>query len=207
MVNLHAHPLGSLLVSAFLPSSYPFLWLPLVALGIFVVDRVFGWRRSLLLVLFAHIGGTLFSELVLDWRVHHGMLPAAALSQEDVGPSYIVVCGLTASACYGWLGRDPALLRVARALAAGCALALLVPSLFGGLSHWDVAAVGHVFSIASGVIGGGVFIAFDRRRGRPDHRSGSRKRSRRASRSWKAEEAASRRTQPDRAGRTTEISQ
>jgi hypothetical protein len=165
MVNLGSHPVGSLVVSAFLPSSYPFLWLPLVALGVFVIDRVMGWRRSLVLVLFAHVFGTLVSELILDWRVHHGFVEASALRIDDVGPSYVVVCGLTASACYGWLGRDPAVLRLVRSVAAGGALVLLAPSLFEGLTHWEVAAVGHTCALATGVVFGGIMVSLPRRGG------------------------------------------
>jgi hypothetical protein len=93
--------------------------------------------------------GTGVSEGVLALRVARGLEPAAARSIVDVGPSFVVVGVLVATVvggkCRWW--------RAAAALGFG----LLVPSLFDGLSRWDVAAVGHVTAIAVGA-GGGVLL-------------------------------------------------
>ena len=75
--------------------------------------------------------------IYLAYRVDAGQLSAANRHITDVGPSYVVLSAIViALACGGWL---------ARTLAAVGLVVLVFPGqIFGGLSHIDVAAVGHL---------------------------------------------------------------
>jgi hypothetical protein len=156
--NLKHHPFGAVAASAFIASESPLAWLVLPALGMFTADGLLGWRRSLLLVVTAHLLGTLISEGIVGWRVAHGAMPQAAMSLDDVGPSYIVVSALTFALLYGWVGTAPMPVRLARPLAGLAGLLALREDLFSGLSHLDVTAVGHTVSILVGAALGGALL-------------------------------------------------
>jgi len=145
--NLGRQPIGALVGSAFVAVEDQMAWLALCVLGLFAADRALGWRRLLAAIVTAQVVGSLVSEGVVWWQVAHGVLPASARTTLDVGPSYIVVAGLTVGLLRGsWPGRLGAAL--------GCWLLypLLYPHLFGGLSRLQVAAVGHVVSVAVGAL-------------------------------------------------------
>lgn len=139
VVNLRHHPVAALALSAFLPDSYPGIWPVLMAMGLFSAERLLGSARAALCCGLAQLLGTLVSEGIVAYRVHAGGLPGSALSQLDIGPSYVVVAALTVAVLAGsWPRRAVAL----------AGLAALWPSLFDGLSHLDVAPVGHAVSVA-----------------------------------------------------------
>ncbi len=141
VVNLEHHPIGALVISAFVTGDRPAVWPVLAAMGLITSDRLLGPARTLLLCASAHVVGTLISEGIVAYRVQDGALPGSALSQLDVGPSYVVVAALTLAVLAGnWWHRTIAL----------AGLLALSPYLFTGLTDFDVAAVGHTVSIAVG---------------------------------------------------------
>jgi hypothetical protein len=151
--NLRAHPIGSLAASAFIPGSIG--WIGLIALALFGACRLLGNARAVVLVCAGHVIGTLVSEGIVADRVAGGRLPASARLMVDVGPSYLVVSALGAMMLYGtWLYAAPA----------GLVFAGLAPDLFSGLSHLDVAAVGHLTALTTGIVLGGLLLATRRRR-------------------------------------------
>lgn len=144
IANLESDPLGSLVASAFVAESALWAWVPLAVLGLFPLVRRLGNLRALLLVASAHVAGSLLSEGLLAWRISAGAEPSSMRFLDDVGPSYVIASALLVTVVYGRAGR------VWRVLAA-VGLVLLAPSLFSGLDHLDVAAVGHVVSMTTGI--------------------------------------------------------
>lgn len=163
VANLHSHPVGSLLGSAFIPEENPTAWLVLVCLGMFSADGLLGWRRSLLLVASAQVLGTLVSEGVVAWRVAHGELPQAARHLLDIGPSYLVVSALTLALLYGWTGDAALGVRIARPIAGLAGLVALRNFLVTGLTHLDVTAIGHTVSMILAALFGGALLLGRRR--------------------------------------------
>jgi hypothetical protein len=149
--NLQAHPLRSLAESAVLIDADVVAWVALAAFGLTGLVVAAGPLRAAVVAVSAHVVGTLVSEGALGVRVAQGLEPASARSIVDVGPSFVVVGVLAATVV---AGRGP----VWRLLAAA-AFGLLVPSLFEGLTQWDVAAVGHVTALAVGVASGALLFA------------------------------------------------
>jgi hypothetical protein len=155
--NLHTHPVASLLLSAFVVEDSPVGWIVLGLVGLAAVGWVLGGWRTALLVAVAHVLGTLVSQGILAHRIASGAAPAADRAMVDVGASYVVVCALAAGIAYSrWPGR----------LACVVGFALVAPHLFGGLTRWEVPAVGHVCAIAVGLgLGWPLAWAATRRRG------------------------------------------
>jgi hypothetical protein len=137
VANLEHEPVGPLLVSAFVTSGFFAAWPVLMGLAVFGANRALGNARTALVCLAGHVVGSLVSEGILAYRIDVGQLSAASRHITDVGPSYVVVSAIViALACGGWL---------ARTLAAVDLVVLVFPGqIFGGLSHLDVAAVGHL---------------------------------------------------------------
>jgi hypothetical protein len=159
VVNLRHDPVGSLAASAFIPSAFTAAWPGLIALAMFGANRALGNWRTAVVCASGHVIGTLVSEGIVDFRVAHGLLPASDTRILDVGPSYVVVSAIAVAVLYGsW----PA--RVAAAL--DFAILVVIGQIFAGLSHLDVAAVGHLTAIAVSVLLGSL-LAWQRRRGRP----------------------------------------
>ena len=156
--NLRMHPVGALAGSAFIAAESPLAWPLLAGLGLIGADSLLGWRRSLLLVVTAHVLGTLVSEGIVAWQVAHGVLGRGALNQDDVGPSYIVACALTLALLYGWTRDAPAWVRIARPGAGLIGLLALREDLVDGLSHFEVAAVGHTVSMLTAAVLGGALL-------------------------------------------------
>lgn len=148
LTNLRDHPVSSLVTSAFVvEDGAPYGWAVLAAAGLVALAWRLGAWRALAVVGAAHVLGTLISEGIVAWRVHRGALSTTARDLIDVGPSYVVVAALVGAVAAGpWL---------ARLVGAG-GFAVLAPSLFGGLTEFEVSAVGHVCSI---VIGAGLAAA------------------------------------------------
>ena len=154
--NLTRHPIAAMVTSGLFAEGGVLAWTILSLVGLGAVSWTFGNRRTLLLVAVAHVIGTLVSEGILAWRIAAGQEPASARFIVDVGPSYVVVCALVAGACFGarWWR-----------LAALVGFALMAPTLFSGLTDFDVSAVGHTCAAAIGALLGWLLW----RRGRPEH--------------------------------------
>jgi hypothetical protein len=159
VVNLHNDPVGSLAVSAFVPSGYTTGWLALIAMAMFGANQVLGNWRTALVCAAGHVLGTLVSEGIVDYRISHGLLPQADSRIIDVGPSYVVVSAIVVALLYG-----PWLTRILAAL--GLALLIFIGGIFSGLSTLQVAAVGHTTAIVVAVLLSSVLTWRLRRRSR-----------------------------------------
>ena len=161
VANLEHHPVGSLVLSAFIAGGSAWLWLLLIALGLFGANRALGNRRTALIIVAGHVIGTLVSEGIVAYRVDAGLLPVSWRHLLDVGPSYVVVSAIVLGLAFGsWPAR--------LAAAVDLALLALVGRIFAGLTSLDVAAVGHTTAVA--VAAGCVLVIWVRRargRGRP----------------------------------------
>jgi hypothetical protein len=151
VANLRHDPLGSLLASAFITPGISVAGPVMIALVMFGATRVLGNWRTLLVCGAGHVAGTLVSEGVVAYRIAHGLLPASSAHILDIGPSYVIVSAITVVALYG----SP-LVRAAAAL--GFAALVLGGHLFGGLTTWQVAPVGHTVAMASSALLGGALI-------------------------------------------------
>jgi len=151
VVNLHHDPIGSLVVSAFIPSGYCYAWPAVIALALFGANRALGNWRTVLVCTAGHVAGTLVSEGIVGYRIDHGLLPRSDSLIIDVGPSYVVVAATAAAVLYGS--------RLAR-IAATVDLILLITvgGIFSGLSTLQVSAVGHLTSIVTAVILSGLLV-------------------------------------------------
>jgi len=156
VANLRHHPVPALVVSAFLPSGWPFAWLVPIALTMFAANRAIGTARLALICAAGHLIGTAVSEGIVAYRLDHGRLPPAWAHISDVGPSYVVVSAIVVVVMFGtWLARSAAL--------AVFAVLVFVSHIFAGLTSLQVAAVGHLTAIvAAAAIG--LVLAAQRRR-------------------------------------------
>lgn len=155
--NLGRNPVGSMLASAFVVQGGLLAWVGLGALGLGTLGRRFGAGRTLALAGAAHVVGTLASQAVTGWRLHAGLAEQAERYALDVGPSYVVVGALAAGLVAGTRWTRPL-----------CALGLgvLSPFLFEGLGDLEVAAVGHLVAIGTGLSGSTMAMLVDRVRAR-----------------------------------------
>jgi hypothetical protein len=173
LVNLRSDPLGTLIASAFVSEATPWIWVGFAIVGLFPLVHRFGNLRALVLVGAAQIIGTLVSEGLLAWQISTGAVPGSLRFLDDVGPSYVIASALIATILYGaepavrtarhghWLfDRIPSLWWRVGALAG---LAVLVPHLFGGLNHLDVAAVGHTVALFTGAVVGLMLVRLEPR--------------------------------------------
>ena len=162
VANLQHHLVPALVLSAFLPSGSPFLWLVPIALVMFGANHAVGTARLALVCAAGHLTGTGVSEGIVAYRVDHGSLPPAWSHIPDVGPSYVVVSAIVVAVMFGT--------RLTRVTAlAVFAVLVFVSHIFAGLTSLHVAAVGHLTAIVTAVALGLVLAA--RRRGvqaRPD---------------------------------------
>jgi hypothetical protein len=140
VANLSHEAAGPLVVSAFIAPGYLLLWPVLAALALFGANRALGNARTALICAAGQVIGSLVSEGIVAYRVDAGQLPVADRHLVDIGPSYVVVSAIViALICGTWL---------ARALAAVDFAILVFPGqIFGGLSHLDVSAVGHLTAL------------------------------------------------------------
>ncbi|MGH3151075.1 MAG: rhomboid-like protein [Streptosporangiaceae bacterium] len=138
--NLEHEPIGPLVVSAFIGRGNYLLWPVLIAVAMFGANRALGNACTALICVAGHVIGTLVSEGIVAYRVDAGQLPVADRYLTDVGPSYVVVSAIViAVACGTWLARVAAVLAFAVLVFGG--------DIFGGLSHADVSAVGHLTAL------------------------------------------------------------
>jgi membrane associated rhomboid family serine protease len=156
VANLEHEPVGPLVLSAFVGPGYPLVWPAVIALALFPANRALGNARTALICVAGHVIGTAVSEGIVAYRVDAGQLPVADRHLTDVGPSYVVVSALVITAiCGTWLERTVALLILAALVFVG--------HIFSGLSHLDVAAVGHLTAIITAA----ALTLILARRGRP----------------------------------------
>jgi hypothetical protein len=156
LANATTHPLGALVVSAFVTDGDVGWWVPLALVALGTAGATFGAWRTAVLVGAAHVLGTVVSEGIVAYRVATGGLPSSYRSVLDVGPSYVVVAALVAGIAYArWPGR----------VLCAVGFVVLAQSLFGGLFRLEVSAVGHVTAIVVALVTGGWYVLARRRTG------------------------------------------
>jgi hypothetical protein len=149
--NLEHHPVGSLIASAFFPTSFLLAWPAVIALAMFAATSVLGTWRTALTCAAGQIIGTAVSEGIEAYRVAAGSLPPAGRFLLDVGPSYVVMAAIASALLYGrWLAR----------LAAVVDLVVLIffGQIFAGLSRLEVTPVGHLTALITGVVTATLFV-------------------------------------------------
>ncbi len=156
VANLEHEPIGPLVLSAFVGPGYLLAWPVLIALAVFGANRALGTARAALICVAGHVIGSLVSEGIVAYRVDAGQLPVTDRYLTDVGPSYVVVSAIViAVVCGTWLARAAAVLDFAVLVIGG--------HIFGGLSHLDVSAVGHLTALITAAAAVTLIVA---RRGR-----------------------------------------
>ncbi len=144
VASLRHHPVPALVLSAFLPSGWPFAWLAPIAATMFGANRAVGTARLALICAAGHLIGTGVSEGIVAYRVDRRSLPPSWLHIQDVGPSYVVVSAIVVAVMFGT--------RPTRILAlAVFAFLVFVSHIFAGLTSLQVAAVGHLTAIVTAV--------------------------------------------------------
>jgi hypothetical protein len=139
------HAVGSLAASGLLCEGDLVAWAVLALIGLATLGQRLGAGAAAVVVVAVHVVATLVTQGMAAVRIASGVLSPSARVMSDVGPSYLVVAALIGGiACGALWGR----------VFCACGFALLAPSLFDGLTQWDVAAVGHVVSIllAAGLV-------------------------------------------------------
>jgi hypothetical protein len=149
VANLEHDPFVSLVLSALVVDGNWVAWLALIAVAVLGASRAAGNRRTAVVCVAGHIIGTLVSEGIVAYRVGAGQLPAASDHLTDVGPSYLVVSALVLM-----LARGGLVIRLAAVTE--FVVLIFVGEIFAGLSHLNVAAVGHVAAIATVIVSEGV---------------------------------------------------
>jgi hypothetical protein len=151
--NLEHEPIGPLVLSAFVGPGFLVGWPALIALAVFGANRVFGNAGTALVCVAGHVIGSLVSEGIVAYRVDVGQLPATDRYLTDVGPSYVVVSAIVIAVLRGtWLARAAAALDFAVLVIGG--------HIFGGLSHLDVSAVGHLTALVTAAAAGTLTLAW-----------------------------------------------
>jgi hypothetical protein len=149
IVNLRHDPLGSLVVSAFIPGEQAIAWPFLIAMALFGAIRVLGNLRTLLVCVAGHVLGTVVSEGISAYRIGQDLLPESAAHIIDLGPSYVVVAAITVAVLHG-----PWLVRIVAAV--DLVLLIIFGGIFDGLTSFEVSAVGHTTSIVVAAVLGSV---------------------------------------------------
>jgi hypothetical protein len=154
--NLPHRPLSTMIVSGLIAESGLLPWLLLTGAGLILLVKRFGNMRAATIVASAHVVGTLISEGIVALRINQGILPESDRDISDVGPSYITAAALVAVILYA-----PELWQRGIGL---CAWLVAVTTWFDGLTTLDVAAVGHLVSMITGALLGGLFVLLERSR-------------------------------------------
>jgi hypothetical protein len=142
VANLEHEPVGPLVLSAFVGPGDLLVWPVLIALAVFGASRALGSARTTLVCMAGHVIGSLVSEGIVAYRVDAGQLAVTDRYLTDVGPSYVVVSAIViAVVCGTWLARAAAALDFGVLVIGG--------HIFGGLSHLDVSAVGHLTALVT----------------------------------------------------------
>ena len=155
VANLEHEPVGPLVVSAFVGAGNLLVWPVLIALAVFGAGRALGNARTAVACMAGHVIGSLVSEGIVAYRVDAGQLAVTDRYLTDVGPSYVVLSAIViAATCGTWLARAAAALDFAVLVTGG--------HIFGGLSHLDVSAVGHLTALVTAAAA--VMVTLARRR-------------------------------------------
>jgi hypothetical protein len=155
--NLAHDPVGSLIASAFFPTSALTAWPLLIAFSMFGANAVLGNWRTAVTCAAGNVIGTLVSEGILWYRISNSTMPASDRFIIDVGPSYVVVTAIAVALIWGgWLARGAAAIALAALVVVG--------QIFSGLSHLTVAPVGHVTALIVGATLGSLMAWQHRRR-------------------------------------------
>ena len=155
VANLEHEPAGPLVLSAFVGPGSLLAWPVLIALAAFGASRALGNARTALACMAGHVIGSLLSEGIVAYRVDAGQLAVTDRYLTDVGPSYVVLSAIViAATCGTWLARAAAALDFAVLVTGG--------HIFGGLSHLDVSAVGHLTALVTAAAA--VMLTLARRR-------------------------------------------
>lgn len=145
VINLHHHPIPALVLSAFLVSQSPVAWLVLIAFTMFGANSALGNLRLVLVCAAGQVIGTAVSEGIVAYRINHGALASPFAHILDIGPSYVVVAAIGAAAVFGsWPARASAVTVFATLVFVG--------HIFAGLTSLNVAAVGHLTAIVTGIV-------------------------------------------------------
>ncbi len=145
--NLTHHPVASLIASAFFPTTFLLAWPVLIALALFGATSAIGSWRTAVTCAAGQVVGTLVSEGIVAYRISTGSLPHADRFLLDVGPSYVVVAAIAVGLLHGgWLVRAAA--------AVDLALLIFVGQIFAGMSRLEVAPVGHLTALITGIVVG-----------------------------------------------------
>jgi Rhomboid-like protein len=153
--NLEHHPVGSLVSSAFFPTSFLLAWPAVIALAMFAATSVLGTWRTALTCAAGQIIGTGVSEGIVAYRVAEGSLPPADRFLLDVGPSYVVMAAIAIALLYGrWLARAAA--------AVDLVLLIFFGQIFAGLSRLEVTPVGHLTALITGAVMATLFVWYQR---------------------------------------------
>src|SRR5215472_9717925 len=166
--NLEHHPVGSLVASAFFPTSFLLAWPAVIALAMFAATSVLGAWRTALTCAAGQLVGTVVSEGIVAYRVADGSLPPADRFLLDVGPSYVVMAAIAVALLYGgWLARAAA--------AVDLVLLIFIGQIFAGLSRLELAPVGHLTALITGAMAATIFVWHQRRQllGEIDYASAS----------------------------------
>ena len=158
--NLEHDPVGSLIISAFFPTSFLLAWPVVIALAMVAAISVLGSWRTALTCAAGQVVGTMVSEGIVAYRVTDGSLPPADRFLVDVGPSYVVMAAIASALLYGrWLARAAA--------AVDLVLLIFFGQIFAGLSRLEVSPVGHLVALITGAVTATVFVwSRHRRKGR-----------------------------------------
>jgi hypothetical protein len=152
VANLEHEPAGPLVLSAFIGPGHLLVWPVLIALALFGANRALGNARTALICVAGQVIGTVVSEGIVAYRVDAGQLPVADRYLVDVGPSYVVVSAIVmAVVCGTWPARAAATLDFAVLVFGG--------HIFGGLSHLDVSAIGHLTAMVTATAGVTLILA------------------------------------------------
>lgn len=155
--NLEHHPVGCLVASAFLPTTFLLAWPAVIAFALFAATSVLGAWRTALTCAAGQVVGTVISEGIVAYRVADGRLPPADRLLLDVGPSYVVMAAIAVALLYGgWLARAAA--------AVDLVLLIVVGQIFAGLSRLEVTPVGHLTALITGAVTATLFVWYEPRR-------------------------------------------
>ncbi len=93
LVNLRQRPLYVLLVSAFVVSNLPGLWLlPWLMVSYAASQRWLGRLATVFVAVLGHVGATLFVSVLLSAGIWHHWVSRTVAREPDVGVSYGLAC-------------------------------------------------------------------------------------------------------------------
>ncbi|MCW2604758.1 MAG: hypothetical protein JWN61_2893 [Pseudonocardiales bacterium] len=137
--NLADHPVAAMIGSAFVLPGSPLNELVLVAIGLTVLERAVGAKRTLIIALAGHVIATLLTEYGAQLAAQMHLIASAPTDRDDAGVSYVMYAALAAAAMT-MAGRSR--------LAGLLVLAVLVGVPFA--SSPDMTTTGHLLCVGIG---------------------------------------------------------